>query len=275
MPSNTGLHNLERFSRLSFRTGEVPQLSLIAILGLWLLVAGPMALLSLGVVPILVVQFPDAQPGLIFWGAIIVGMAWQTAVSLGVLLAEGQRWTWGALKRRFWLRMPRDPQTGRRVAHWVCPIVFFGTIFVLASDLAFAWLDRAFVLLLPSWMLPAYGDITLLATPQNTGNWALVGIALISALFNYVLGEALFFHGVLLPRMEGVFGRWAWVANAVLFGCYHVHKAGGIPTIIIACLAYSLPAQYTRSLWPALLIHGLEGLFLIVAVLFVVLGGAQ
>ena len=250
-------------------------MTLTTILGLWLLVTGPMALLSLGLAPILIAQNPGIQPGLIFWGTIILGMAWQTIVSLGVLMAEGQRWTWAALKRRLWLRTLRDPLTGRRVAHWLCPIVCFGLIFVFASDPAFAWLDRAVASLLPGWIKPAYGDITLLATPQNTGNWALVGIALISCLFNYVLGEAFFFHGILLPRMEGVFGRWAWLANAVLFGGYHVHKAVVLPTMIISCLAYSLPAQYTRSLWPALLIHGLEGVVLIAAVLFVVLGGVQ
>ena len=32
--------------------------------------------------------------------------------------------------------------------------------------------------------------------------------ALTSMLFNYILGEELLFRGVLLPRMNGVFGRW-------------------------------------------------------------------
>jgi membrane protease YdiL (CAAX protease family) len=95
----------------------------------------------------------------------------------------------------------------------------------------------------------------------------------VSSLFNYVFGEAFFFHGILLPRMEGVFGRWAWVANAVFFGAYHIHKAAVFPTVIISCLVYSLPSQWTRSVWPALLIHGLEGVVLIAAVLIVILGG--
>ena len=75
--------------------------------------------------------------------------------------------------------------------------------------------------------------------------------------------------------MVGVFGRWAWVANAVAFGGYHVHKAAVWPTVIVSCVAYSLPAQYSRSIWPAILIHGIEGLVLIGAVLLVVLGGMR
>jgi hypothetical protein len=34
--------------------------------------------------------------------------------------------------------------------------------------------------------------------------------------------------GMLLPKMEGVFGKWSWVANGVLFGFYHLHQPWGI-----------------------------------------------
>jgi uncharacterized protein len=274
MHSNGTPHGFDRLSRLTLHSGEVQQMRLSTILGLWLLVTVPMALLSLGLAPVLIEQNPHLNPALLFWTTIIVGMAWQTVVSLGVLMAEGQRWNKRALKRRLWLRAPRDPVTGQSLANRLCLIVLVGIVFVFAADPAFGWLDRAVAQLLPDWMTPPYGDITLLATAQNTGNWGLLCIALVSSLFNYVLGEAFFFHGILLPRMEGVFGRWAWLANAVLFGGYHVHKAAMFPTMIISCMAYSLPAQFTRSLWPALLIHGLEGVVLIGAVLFVVLGGA-
>jgi hypothetical protein len=32
--------------------------------------------------------------------------------------------------------------------------------------------------------------------------------------------------------MAGVFGRWDWVANSVLFGLYHVHKIWAWPSMI-------------------------------------------
>jgi membrane protease YdiL (CAAX protease family) len=35
-------------------------------------------------------------------------------------------------------------------------------------------------------------------------------------LFNTVLGEELLFRG-LLPRIQGAFGLWDWVANGLLF----------------------------------------------------------
>lgn len=253
----------------------VPKWSAGGLVLLWLLVVLPMAGLSLGLAPILIAQHPEVNPGLIFWATIIAGMAWQFVVSVGVLVSEGQRWTWPELKQSLWLVAPTQPLTGQVAWSVLWLVIPMGVAFVFATDVAFGWLDRSLAAYLPAWLTPAYGTITDLATPENTGNWAILWLALVSCLFNYVLGEALFFHGILLPRMEGVFGRWAWAANAIAFGGYHVHKAAVWPTVIISCVAYSLPSQSLRSIWPALLIHGIEGLVLIGAVLFVVLGGMQ
>ena len=257
------------------RVEAAPQTSAAAIIGLWLLVVVPMAGLSLVLAPILIARYPDANAGLIFWGTIIGGMAWQCVVSLGVLFAEGQRWRWQDLRDRLWLHPPSHPVTGRRSWALLWVVVPLGCACSLLAGPAFDGLDVAFATQLPGWMTPGYGDITTLATPANTGNWTILWMALISSLFNYVLGEAFFFHGILLPRMAGAFGRWAFVANAVAYGGYHVHKAVVMPSVMISCLAFSLPAQLTRSIWPALLIHGIEGVALIAAVLFVVLGGLR
>jgi hypothetical protein len=72
----------------------------------------------------------------------------------------------------------------------------------------------------------------LLATPaakaQLVGAWDIWGLFVLNALFNTVLGEELFFRGLLLPRMAGVFGKGDWVMNGLLFGLYHLHQPWGI-----------------------------------------------
>jgi membrane protease YdiL (CAAX protease family) len=68
---------------------------------------------------------------------------------------------------------------------------------------------------------PSYTSAQSLADPRFQGQWWILGLALTSMLFNYILGEELPFRGVLLRRMAGVFGRWDWVANWVFFGLYH------------------------------------------------------
>ena len=64
------------------------------------------------------------------------------------------------------------------------------------------------------------------------GAWWFLALFVIQAVFNTILGEEFLFRGVLLPKMEGVFGRWSWVANSVLFGLYHVHQPWGIPNCV-------------------------------------------
>jgi len=126
--------------------------------------------------------------------------------------------------------------------------------------------------LFPAISAPPYAEIRGLVSSEFEGAWWLLALALVSCLFNYLLGEALLFHGVLLPRMRGVFGRHAAVANAVLFGLYHVHLLPALPSVILSNLAYSLPAQRYRSVWLAVLVHGFEGVVLMTIVTLVILG---
>ena len=87
-----------------------------------------------------------------------------------------------------------------------------------------------------------------------------MGIVLVSVIFNYFLGEEFLWRGVLLPKMRGVFGKYDWVANAVIFGLYHVHKPWSIPSVIVSNLTYSWPARRFRSNWMSIIVHGVEAL---------------
>ena len=111
---------------------------------------------------------------------------------------------------------------------WAVPAVAAN---VLGGFLA-TRLDTAWTNWLPGLDEPSYANLQVLSDPQFQGQWWILGLALTSMLFNYFLGEELLFHGVLLPRMAGVFGRWDWVANTVLFGLYHVHKIWAWPSMI-------------------------------------------
>jgi membrane protease YdiL (CAAX protease family) len=92
--------------------------------------------------------------------------------------------------------------------------------------------------------------------------------------FNYFLGEEFLFRGVLLPKMEGVFGKWDWVANAVLFGLYHIHWAPSILSIIVVGLPGIWLSRRFRCNWMYIVIHGIEGIFLFMSILGVILGMA-
>jgi membrane protease YdiL (CAAX protease family) len=223
-----------------------------------------MAVLAFVVAPALI-PHTSIHPGLVHWMCMVVGMAWQFVVSLAVLRHELGGLRWQAIRERIWLNPPRDPRTSRPrwvLAVWAVPAI--GAT-VLGTLLA-APIDAAWTGLLPGLKEPWYTDITVLADAQFEGQWWILGLALTSFAFNYILGEELLFRGVLLPRMAGAFGRWDWVANGVLFGLYHVHKIWFWPGMVASAFGYSWAARRYRSFWMGVIVHGVEGFFIVLVV---------
>ena len=244
------------------------QYSLFKILAIWASVTLPMAVLAFVVAPA-VTPHTSIHPGLVHWIFIVAGMAWQFVVSLLVLRNELGGLRWQAVKERIRLNPPLDPRTGepRRVLWlWAIPALAANVLgMVLATQLDAAWSN------LSGLNEPWYANVEVLADRQFEGQWWILGLALTAFVFNYFLGEELLFRGVLLPRMSGVFGRWDWVANTVLFGLYHVHKIWFWPSMIFSSFGYAWAAKRYCSLWMSVLVHAVEGFF-VVLVLLVILG---
>jgi uncharacterized protein len=240
------------------------QYSLTKILAVWASVTVPMGLLAWVVAPA-IIPHTSLHPGLVHWMLMVVGMMWQFVVSLAVLRHELGGLHWPALKKRIWLNIPRDPRSGkpRKVLFlWALPAVAAVGIGAYLGS----WLDTAWTDWLPFLHEPSYTNAQSLADPKFQGQWWILGLALTSMLFNYVFGEELLFRGVLLPRMAGVFGRWDWVANSVLFGLYHVHKIWAWPSMITTAFGLSWAARRYRSFWMGVIVHGVEGFFIVVIV---------
>jgi Type II CAAX prenyl endopeptidase Rce1-like len=99
------------------------------------------------------------------------------------------------------------------------------------------YVDDLWVSILPFFAEPSgYGLAAVLESQEIldrlVGAWWFFALYVVNAIFNTILGEEFLFRGVLLPKMEGVFGRWSWVANGVLHGSYHFHQPWGIPVRI-------------------------------------------
>jgi hypothetical protein len=252
-------------------SSEQDQYTLWQILGIWAAVTLPMALLVWVFLPAILPHSP-LHPGITYWLLIIAGMVWQFVVALAILIRELGTLRWSAVRARLWLQTPRDPVTDQphpRLYWWALPLVLANAlvIFVLAG-----YLDAPMAWLFPSLQPAPYTDMEQLATPEFHGQWWLLGVTLVSFLFNYLLGEAFLWHGILLPKMRGVFGKYDWVVNAVLFGFYHLHVPWRLPSVIVSNLAYSWPARRFRSNWMAVIVHGVELLPVLVMVLAVILG---
>lgn len=245
--------------------GDPPaQYSLTKILGLWAAVTAPMAALAFVAVP-MIRPHTGLHPGLLHWIAMVLGMMWQFVLSMWVLRAELGSLRWDAVRSRIRWQGPRHPRTNRpdrRMWWWVVPAIAAN---LLGGYLA-ASADRWWTALLPGLAEPAYTQIQALGDPSFRGRWWILGLAVTSCLFNYLLGEELFFRGVLLPATRGVAGRWDWVVNTVLFGLYHVHKIWFWPSMIAGSFGYAWTAGRYRSLPMSVVVHGVEGFYVVIVV---------
>jgi len=250
---------------------RMDQYTLWQILGIWAIAALPMALLTWVVAPA-IIPYSPLLPGITYWLLMIAGMAWQFVVSLVIIYRELGTLRWSAIRQRTWLQTPRDPGTDQpnpRLFWWLLPAILFAGLvgFGLAG-----YLEAPIAWLFPALRPAMYMDMSQMASPEFQGQWWLLGIALVSFTFNYFLGEEFLFRGVLLPKMQGVFGKYDWVANSVLFGLYHLHKPWSILGNIVMDLGATWPARRFRSTWMAIIVHAAELFITLALVLGVILG---
>lgn len=268
MAAPTSAHQSASHSDEALSRSSTAQYSLARILLIWLGATLPMSALAWVVWPFLR-QWVDFHPGLLFWMLMIVGMIWQCALALLVLRAELGTLRWSVLAPRIWAQQPRDPRSDtRRTRLWwmLAPIALVFAVLTALSEFLSPAIEALGV------HASAGTEISELADPQFIGQWWILALAALSAVFNYVLGEELLFRGVLLPQMRGVFGRWDWLANGVLFGLYHVHKFWVIPLILLTSLPFSWAARRYRTIWFAICLHAIEGIITLLLVGAIVSG---
>lgn len=260
--------------------GIEEQYSIGGILGIWALAAVPMGVLSWVIYPRLAPDFGSdpLSAGVTRMALITLGLVWQFALTLIIVWREEGDLRLATIKRRLRLNPPRDAKSGRpRRVLWLWLIPFIAAAaawdIALTSPVEAAWLSVFPALSEP----PGYGFDAVFASAvmleRLQGAWWFFGLFVASAVFNSFLGEEVLFRGVLLPKMEGVFGRWSWVANGCLFGLYHIHQPWGIAANVVSgALFLALPAWRFRSTWLSIIIHSVQSLYFAFLVLGVVLG---
>src|ERR687898_1991138 len=259
--------------------GRREQYSLAKILGIWALAAAPMGILSWIVFPLLALDF-ESNPlafGVTLLVLITLGLVWLFVLSMIIVRREEGDLRWVTVKRRLRLNIPREPATGvprTRLFLWVLPFLVGVAVveIVLASPLENAWVS-----VFPFLAEPEGRSFDAFLGSQEVleglvGAWWFLALFIVQSIFNTILGEEFLFRGVLLPRMEGVFGRWSWVANSVLFGFYHVHLPWGILDNILTGLLYTYPAYRYRSTWMSIILHSAQSVYIGFLVLGIVLG---
>ena len=250
------------------------------VLGIWAAAALPMGILGWIVAPALTPDIQSNPVGAVVTrtGTLTLGLIWLFVLSLILVYREEGDVRWTTLRRRLRLNAPRDPHTGeprRTLWLWALPLVILIALWELAlvPQLNHLWTSLFPFLAEPSGF--TFGSA--LASPavrgQFVGAWGILALLALNALFNAFLGEELLFRGVLLPRMNTVFGRWDWLANGVLFGMYHLHQPWGmLGNIGAGALLYALPARQFRSTWMSVIVHSVQSVYFLFLILGLVLG---
>jgi membrane protease YdiL (CAAX protease family) len=254
----------------------IHQYRLNQILLIWAAAVVPMAILGWFVAPALA---RNSEMKIIVRQAVLTfGMIWQFALVAFLVYRETGTFRWSIVRRHLWLNTPSSPRTGkesRRLWLWLIPILVLLVIyeFFVGGIVQRLWVSAAPFLAEPLGFSFGAALDSPGAKAQFVGNWSILGIFLLSALFNTFLGEELLFRGVLLPRMSGVFGRWDWVMNGMLFGLYHLHQPWGIlNSAIKGIFFYALPSRRFRSSWFGIIAHSAQSIYFIFLLLGLVLG---
>jgi len=259
-------------SQNAIKTDE-QQYSLLKILAIWASAALPMGFITWVIMPFLIPRVM-MHPGLIYMPLVVMGLIWQGVLSFIILKREVVPFTWENLKKRLWINHPIHPKTGvssKKLYLWA----LLGALLLLIWDQVglLRGLDELFVETFPAIALPDFANLEML--PEVAlGQWWLLALLLPWTLFNYVLGEELLFRGVLLPKMNGVFGKWDWLANAMIFTLYHLHQPWEIPSqIIFRDWVFPVYNKVFKSFWMSCIVHGsIRAIMLYVIVTLMILG---
>ncbi len=271
---------MENALRVQATAETSEQYSPIKILGIWALAAVPMGIISWIVYPAL---SPDSEldplgAGVTRIALLTIGLIWLFALSMIIVWQEEGNLRWATVKRRLRLNTPRDPRTGAtRHRLWLWAVVFVIGIAVWQMLLA-PYVNKALVSVFPFLAEPAGYSMGAIFQSQEildrlVGAWWFLGLYVLNTIFNTILGEELLFRGILLPKMEGVFGRWSWLANGMLFGFYHLHQPWGIVgSIVTGAFFYAFPTRRYRSTWMGIIVHSGQSVYLAFLILGVILG---
>ncbi len=252
------------------------QYTLWQILGIWFMAAAPMGILGWLAYPALSAGLAPLDAGMMRMKLMLVGLVWQFILSMIILYREEGNIRIGTISRRFWLNHPkslRSGKTNKALWWWLIPlIVFVAALEIgLRSTLVDVWTE-----IFPFFAEPAGYDMAAMFTPelrsQLVGAWGVLALLAVNALFNTFLGEEFLFRGVLLPKMEGVFGKWDWVANGALFSFYHFHQPWGILATLLGDVVIAFSGKYFRTTWFPIIIHSGQAVYFLVLVLGLVLG---
>jgi membrane protease YdiL (CAAX protease family) len=218
------------------------------------------------------------RQGLVAYWAMILSFSLPLALLLAAALLayclEGNSLTWAAFRQRYRLL----PMNGKQ---WLWAAGGLALAFGLSSLLS---PTARLIAQVPAFAPPAFFGALL--NPNSTptrdlfihfmgvtlrGNWAVLAGYLGMLCLN-IFGEELWWRGLILPRQELRFGRWAWLLHGTLWCLFHTpFYPWQILALLPVCLVIAYTARRFHSTTPAIVMHfvynGLGALLILAGIL--------
>ncbi len=247
-------------------SSEIPQSSLGMIIWMFAWPALWFMLLAYGVGP-LFVSTDKPVPTPVFLGVAFLGNGAELIAALILLRREGYQLSIEALRERVRLHWPA------KWKQWclaLTVLIIAGTLSLLANPLN-KWLAAVPGFTPPAFWPPMSNPVVTITSGADVfpdirlaGNYLFFFVFLMYGLIFNIVGEELYYRGLLLPRMRGVFGQWDWVANGLLFTLKHVYQRWLFPGMVLTSVGYAFAAGPMGSLPLAMLFHWLDNYLLAV-----------
>ena len=161
---------------------------------------------------------------------------------------------------------------------WTLGIFIFTMAVYFGLTFTTEWLARVSVLAPHPSFPPEFGPQGASAHVPGmfmgmhlAGKWWIAVVFLVGWFLN-IFGEEFWFRGYILPRQELAFGKYAWIANGLMFGFNHIWQPWNLLLIIPGTLAGAYVVQRTRNTWVLIVSHGLGNFSLVIVIALNVIG---
>jgi membrane protease YdiL (CAAX protease family) len=168
---------------------------------------------------------------------------------------EGRPWTWAAFRDRMRLQKPTARDwlwTGALIIVTLFGGLVIAPVAQLFSGVHFYNSPPEFITVMTGLQDGTFGGMAM------HGRWDILAMMAVCLIVLNIGGEELWWRGIILPRQELAFGKWAWLVNGLLWDLFHFfyHTDGAS---VVAYLAATVPlafvAQKTRNTWPGIIAH--------------------
>jgi membrane protease YdiL (CAAX protease family) len=195
--------------------------------------------------------------------------------ALAAYRAEGNPPQWDKFVERYRLnRMSRQD--------WLWAIAVLGFIIITYFGLSFTadWLAEWSILAPHPAFPPEFGPEGASGRAAGTfmgktiTDLAWVAIVYLFGWILNILGEEWWFRGYILPRQELAFGRFAWIANGLMFTFTHIWQPWNLLLLMPASLFAALVVQRRKNTWILIVSHGVANAALLVIIVLNAFGVA-